>query len=143
MKEKVIKLNDDQEVKIVKDGVLLIAPEPINTELTKTLKEVFSTTTAEFIQNTMLGIKNISTTSSMNYINNKQEVLKRQLNEIEMQKKEIERNIINFIVQTEAKLDQINSMENMINEQLLQYKKDIEILKNHEKLDREQDIAEE
>lgn len=141
MTEKIVKVND-QEVKIVKNGTLLIAPEPINSKLTNELKELFSKQTMGLVEETIMGIKNISNVSSMNYIMNKQLVLQKQQEELNRQKEEVKRSIIDFLVQTEARLDQISTLEEVVKVSMERYQLELAELKQHEQLDQEQQVTE-
>lgn len=141
MTEKIVKVND-QEVKIVKNGALLIAPEPINSKLTNELKELFSKQTMGLVEETIMGIKNISNVSSMNYIMNKQLVLQKQQEELNRQKEEVKRSIIDFLVQTEARLDQISTIEEVVKVSMERYQLELAELKQHEQLDQEQQVTE-
>lgn len=141
MTEKIVKVND-QEVKIVKNGALLIAPEPINSKLTNELKELFSKQTMGLVEETIMGIKNISNVSSMNYIMNKQLVLQKQQEELNRQKEEVKRSIIDFLVQTEARLDQISTLEEVVKVSMERYQLELAELKQHEQLDQEQQVTE-
>lgn len=141
MTEKIVKVND-QEVKIVKNGTLLIAPEPINSKLTNELKELFSKQTMGLVEETIMGIKNISNVSSMNYIMNKQLVLQKQQEELNRQKEEVKRSIIDFLVQTEARLDQISTLEEVVKVSMERCQLELAELKQHEQLDQEQQVTE-